>query len=54
MINFCYPGEDKSYYEIHPTVWKDYEFMRGNPSESISDHTTIYTPDGLDYKTLKI
>lgn len=54
MINFCYPREDKSYDEIHPTVWKDYEFMRGNSSEKNPDCTTIYTHDGLDYRTLKI
>jgi len=54
MINFCYPNEDKSYNEIYPTIWKDYEFMKGNPSEGNPDYTTIYTPDGLDYRTLKI
>lgn len=54
MINFCYPGEDKFYAEIHPTVWKDYEFMKGNSPEGNPDYTTIYTPDGLDYRTLKI
>ena len=50
MINFCYPGEDKSYDDIYPTVWKDY--VKGNSSEDNSDYTTIYTPDGLDYRTL--
>ena len=54
MINFCYPGEDKSYEEIHPKIWRDYEFMKGNSSEGTSDYTTIYTPNGLDYRTLKI
>ncbi|MBQ7429416.1 MAG: hypothetical protein IJV29_07080 [Butyrivibrio sp.] len=54
MINFCYPMEDKSYDAIHPTVWKDYEYMKGNSSERNPDYTTIYTPDGLDYRTLKI
>lgn len=54
MINFCYPLEDKSYDEVHPTVWKDYEFMKGNSSEGNPDYTTIYTPDGLDYRTLKL
>lgn len=54
MINFCYPREDKSYDEIHPKVWKDYEFMKGNSSERNPDYTTIYTPDGLDYRTLKL
>lgn len=54
MLNFCYLGEDKSYDEINPKVWKDYEFMKGNSSEGNPDYTTIYTPDGLDYRTLKI
>lgn len=54
MINFCYPGEDKSYDEIHPIVWKDYEYMKRNSSEGTPDFTAIYTPDGLDYRTLKI
>ena len=53
MINFCYPGEDKSYDEIHPTIWNDYEYMKGNLSEGNPDYTTIYTPNGLDYRTLK-
>ena len=52
MINFCYPGEDKSYDDIHPVVWNDYEYMKGNSSEGKPDYTTIYTPDGLDYRTL--
>lgn len=52
MLNFCYPGEDKSYDEIHPTIWEDYEFMKGNFSKGDPDYTTIYTPDGLDYRTL--
>lgn len=54
MINFCYPGEDKSYDDIHPKVWKDYEYMKGNTSEGRLDYTVIYTPDDLDYRTLKI
>ena len=54
MINFCYPGEDKSYDDIHPKVWKDYEYMKGNASEGRPNYTVIYTPDGLDYRTLKI
>ena len=52
MVNFCYPGEDVSVDEVHPTVWKNYEYMKGNSSEGNPDYTTIYTPDGLDYKTL--
>lgn len=52
MINFCYPGEDKSYDEIHPTVWRDYEYLKGNASEGNPNYTIIYTPDGLDYRTL--
>lgn len=54
MMNFCYPLEDKSYDEIHPRIWKDYEYMKGNPSEEAPDYTTIYTPDDLDYRTLKL
>ena len=54
MINFCYPGEDKSYDEIHPKVWKNYEYMKGNASEGRADYTAIYTPDGIDYRTLKV
>lgn len=54
MMNFCYPKEDKSYDEIHPKIWENYEYMKGNPSEETPDYTTIYTPDGLDYRTLKL
>lgn len=54
MINFCYPLEDKSYDDIEPTVWRDYEYFIGNPSKKSLNYTTIYTPDGLDYRTLRI
>lgn len=49
IINFCYPGEDKSYDEVHPSYNIDYYY-----SDTDEDFTVIYTPDGLDYKTLKI
>lgn len=54
MVNFCYPGEDKSYDDIEPTMWRDYEYMKGNVSEGRPDYTVIYTLDSLDYRTLKI
>lgn len=54
MINFCYPLEDKSYDEIHPEQYKDYTYENGHCSNNEREYTTIYTPDGLDYRTLKI
>ena len=46
MINFCYPGEDKSLSDINPRLGIDYEYCDG--------FTEIYTPDGLDYRELKL
>ena len=54
MINFCYPGEDKCYNEIHPKIWKNYTYEPGNRSENKMEYTVIYTPDGLDYRTIKV
>jgi hypothetical protein len=51
MINFCYPGEDKSYDEIHPSYNKDYYYPYTDGTDE--DYTIIYTPDGLDYRTLQ-
>lgn len=48
MINFCYPMEDKSYDEIHPSYNTDYYYP-----DTDEEYTIIYTPDGLDYRTLK-
>lgn len=54
MINFCYPGEDKSYDEIHPVEHKDFVYGGDHVQYSNdSEYTQIYTPDGLDYRTLK-
>lgn len=52
MINFCYPGEDKCYDGIHPEYRKDYTYDNGHHANGESNYTTIYTPDGLNYKTL--
>ena len=54
MINFCYPMEDKSFNEIHPIYLQDYTYDNGHHANGESAFTTIYTPDGLDYRTLKI
>ena len=55
MINFCYPGEDKFYDEIHPKIDNDYIYIDENSlCKGDRPHTTIFTPDGLDYRTLKI
>lgn len=54
MINFCYPGEDKSYDGVHPKYHKDYTYENSHHSNGEGEYTTIYTPDGLDYRTLKI
>lgn len=51
MINFCYPGEDKSYDEIHLSYNKDYYYPYTDGTDE--DYTIIYTPDGLDYRTLQ-
>ena len=51
MINFCYPGEDKSYDEIHPSYNKDYYYPYTDGTDE--DYTIIYTPKGLDYRTLQ-
>ena len=52
MINFCYPNEDKCYDDIHPEYHKDYTYDNGHHANGESNYTTIYTPDGLNYKTL--
>ena len=52
MINFCYPYEDKCYDEIHPVYMKDYTYDNGHHVNGESNYTTIYTPDGTNYKTL--
>ena len=54
IINFCYPGEDKSYDEVHPEYLKDYTYENGHHSNGEKEYTIIYTPDDLDYRTLKI
>ena len=50
MINFCYPKEDKSYDEIHPSYNMDYYYPYTDGTDE--DYTIIYTPNGLDYKAL--
>ena len=52
MINFCYPDEDKCYDEIHPKLKKDFVYSIHSNKEK--DYTQIYTPDGLDYRTIKV
>ena len=52
MINFCYPGEDKSYDEVHPEYMKDYTYENGHHANGETNYTIIYTPDNLDYRTL--
>lgn len=54
MINFCYPMEDKCYDEVNPQSHKDYTYDNGHYSNGESEFTTIYTPDGLDYRNIKI
>ena len=54
MINFCYPMEDKCYDEIHPQYGIDYDYNNGHHANGESEFTTIYTPDGLDFRTLKM
>lgn len=54
MINFCYPYEDKCYNEINPQLRKDYTYNNGHHANGETEYTTIYTPDDLDYRTLKI
>jgi len=54
MINFCCPEEDKSYDDIHPEYHKDYTYENSHHANGEGEYTTIYTPDGLDYRTLKI
>lgn len=52
MRNFCYPMEDKSYSDIHPRPFWDYEYWKGNSYENKPDYTTICTPKGLNYNKL--
>ena len=54
MINFCYPGEDKCYNDIQPKYLMDYTYDNVHHANGESNYTTIYTPDGLNYKTLLI
>ena len=54
MINFCYPGEDKCYDDIQPKYLMDYTYDNVHHANGESNYTTIYTPDGLNYKTLLI
>lgn len=52
MVNFCYPGEDVSFDEVHPIYMQDYSYENGRHANGETEFTTIYTPDGLNYKTL--
>lgn len=55
MINFCYPGEDKCYDEIYPKLGDNYIYNDEHscyPTDK--PHTMIFTPDGLDYRTLRL
>ena len=52
MINFCYPNEDKCYDDIQPKYLMDYTYDNIHHTNGESNYTTIYTPDGLNYKTL--
>jgi hypothetical protein len=53
MINFCYPGEDKCYDDIHPEYLYDYTYDNVHHANGEPNYTIIYTPDGLDYRTLQ-
>lgn len=50
MINFCYPGEDKSYSEVNPIEHKDYVYCNRHHTDKEPEYTQIFTPDGLDYR----
>ena len=52
MINYCYPYENKCYDEIHPVYIENYTYDNGHHANGESDYTTIYTPDGINYKIL--